>query len=72
MTRRSTGLDNYSVVFVVGLNEIGFRASVIMPWGLLVSVVLICTAVVVASTTLPVLPSLRRSARQVVAQLSAE
>ncbi|MBK7820701.1 MAG: hypothetical protein IPJ61_06400 [Tessaracoccus sp.] len=60
------------VVFVVGLNEIGLPASVIMPWGLLVSVVLICGAVVVASTTLPVLPSLRRSARQVVAQLSAE
>lgn len=60
------------VVFVVGLNEIGFRASVIMPWGLLVSVVLICGTVVVASTTLPVLPSLRRPARQVIAQLSAE
>lgn len=60
------------VVFVVGMGALGLAAPVAIPWQVLAVVVAICALIIVAATTLPVLPSLRRSARTVVAQLAAE
>ena len=61
-------------VFVIGTNGLGLgvTAPFVIPWFELVGVVLICAAIVVAATTLPVLRSLGRPARQVAAQLAAE
>lgn len=60
------------IVFVAGLGALGLAAPVIVPWGVLGGVVLVGASVTIAVTTLPVLPSLGRSARVVVAQLAAE
>lgn len=62
------------IVFVIGTNGLGLgvTAPVVVPWADLAMVVLVCGAVVTASTTLPVLRSLHKPARQVVAQLAAE
>ena len=60
------------VVFVVGMGALGLSAPVAIPWHVLAAVVAVCAPIIIAATTLPVLPSLRRSARTVVAQLAAE
>jgi hypothetical protein len=44
----------------------------VIPWDVLGAVALVFAAINVAATTLPVLPSLGRPARSVVAQLVAE
>lgn len=59
-------------VFITGLAGIGLHAPVVVPWTDFALVTTICATVVIAATTLPVLPSLRRPARQVAAQLAAE
>lgn len=59
-------------VFVSGLTALGLPVPVVFPWTAFAIIVGISAAVVIASTTLPVLPSLRKPARQVVAQLAAE
>lgn len=59
-------------VFVSGLTALGLDAPIVVPWADFGTVTIICATVVIAATTLPVLPSLRRPARRVVAQLSAE
>ncbi|MFT3889906.1 MAG: hypothetical protein QM713_17315 [Arachnia sp.] len=63
-----------SIVFAVGTSalNLGVTAPVVVPWLELVVVMLVCAVIVVAATTLPVLRSLGRPARQVVAQLVAE
>lgn len=60
------------IVFVTGLASLGLQAPFVIPWGDFAAVTGICAVVVIAATTLPALPSLRRPARQVVAQLSGE
>lgn len=57
-------------VFVVGMGSLGLTAPV--NWHVLAAVLLVGALIIVAATTLPVLPSLRRPARTVVAQLAAE
>lgn len=59
-------------VFVVGMGSLGLMAPVVVPWHVLAAVLLVGALIIVAATTLPVLPSLRRPARTVVAQLAAE
>ncbi|MFT3887781.1 MAG: hypothetical protein QM713_06420 [Arachnia sp.] len=59
-------------IFAAGLGALGMAAPVIVPWGVLGAVALVFAVITIASTTLPVLPSLGRSARTVVAQLAAE
>lgn len=61
-------------VFVIGTNtlDLGVTAPVFIPWADLTVVMLLCAAVVIAATTLPVLKSLEKPARQVVAHLAAE
>lgn len=59
-------------VFVSGLTALGLPVPVVFPWKAFAIIVGISATVVIASTTLPVLPSLRKPARQVVAQLAAE
>lgn len=59
-------------VFITGLAGIGLHAPVVVPWTDFALVTAICATVVIAATTLPVLPSLSRPARQVAAQLAAE
>lgn len=59
-------------VFISGLAALGLQAPFVVPWGDFAGVTLVCAAIVIAATTLPILRSLRRPARQVVAQLAAE
>lgn len=59
-------------VFVSGVTALELPMPVVVPWSELAVVLAICAAIVIAATTLPVLPSLRKPARQVVAQLAAE
>ncbi|MFT4232443.1 MAG: hypothetical protein QM606_06685 [Leucobacter sp.] len=61
-------------VFAVGVTaaDLGVPTPVIVPWRDLAVIIVICAAVVVAATTLPVLRSLGRPSRQVIAQLAAE
>lgn len=59
-------------VFVSGVTAMDLPMPVVVPWSELAVVLAICAAIVIAATTLPVLPSLRKPARQVVAQLAAE
>ena len=59
-------------VFVLGMGSLGLTAPVVVPWHVLAAVLLVGALITVAATTLPVLPSLRRPARTVVAQLAAE
>lgn len=62
------------VVFATGTTALGLgvTAPIIIPWVDFAVVTLVCGLIVTASTTLPVLRSLGRPARQVVAQLAAE
>lgn len=50
----------------------GVSARIVVPWVDLAVIFGLCSAVVIAATTLPVLRSLDRPARQVAAQLAAE
>ncbi|MFT4218961.1 MAG: FtsX-like permease family protein [Microbacterium sp.] len=50
----------------------GVSGRIIMPWADLGVIFAVALVIIVAATTLPVLRSLRRPARQVVAQLAAE
>jgi len=59
-------------VFVIGMGALGLVTPVVVPWHVLAAVLGVCALITVAATTLPVLPSLRRSSRTVVAQLAAE
>lgn len=59
-------------IFIAGLSVLDLPVNFIMPWNALLAVIVLCGIIVVASTTLPVLRSLQRPARQVVAQLAAE
>lgn len=59
-------------VFVAGLGALGIAAPVVIPWGVLAGTAVVFAVITIASTTLPVLGSLRRPARRVVAQLAAE
>lgn len=61
-----------TAVFVSGVTALDLPMPVVVPWSELAVVLAICAAIVIAATTLPVLPSLRKPARQVVAQLAAE
>jgi putative ABC transport system permease protein len=60
------------VVFLVGLGAMGLEAAIVVPWGDFAAVTAVCIVVVIAATTLPTLPSLRRPAREVAAQLAAD
>ncbi|WP_319947001.1 FtsX-like permease family protein [Tessaracoccus caeni] len=61
-------------VFVIGTDalDIGATAPIVVPWMELGVVTLLCAVIVIAATTLPVLKSLDKPARQVIAQLAAE
>lgn len=61
-------------VWVVGTDALPMdvTAPFIVPWAELIVVTLVCAVIVTSSTTLPVLRSLDRPARQVAAQLAAE
>ncbi|MFT4136739.1 FtsX-like permease family protein [Microbacterium sp.] len=61
-------------VFAAGVAalDLGVSGRIIVPWADLAVIFAVSLTVVVAATTLPVLRSLRKPARQVVAQLVAE